>query len=185
MGQDTEQLRREIAQSRAELSGTLDAIGDRVSPNRIIERRKNRLANTAHSMRDRVLGTAHQAQDSLSERHEAAKEGVHDLPDRLKDRTEGAPMLAGALAFGVGFLVAAAVPPSRTEKDASKLLLSKAEPLKAQLNEAGHEIAEHLREPALEAVGQVKEAASGSAHQVADAVNKSGDDGRQSAGSSL
>ena len=42
MGQSAEELRYEIADTRAELGQTLDAIGDRVSPGRMIERRKNR-----------------------------------------------------------------------------------------------------------------------------------------------
>ena len=50
MGQDAEELRREIEASRAEMSNTLDAIGDRVSPGRVIERRKNRMKNAVQSV---------------------------------------------------------------------------------------------------------------------------------------
>ena len=42
MGQTAEQLKEQIAGTRDDLSETLDAIGDRVSPGRVIERRKNR-----------------------------------------------------------------------------------------------------------------------------------------------
>ena len=40
MGQRAEELRQEIEGTRAELSGTLDAIGDRVSPGRTVDRRR-------------------------------------------------------------------------------------------------------------------------------------------------
>ena len=63
MGQTAEelraqQLREEIAQGRSELSGTLDAIGDRVSPRRIAERRVNRIFGVFGTVRERVMGTA-------------------------------------------------------------------------------------------------------------------------------
>jgi len=61
VGQDTEELRREIESTRNDMSGTLDAIGDRVSPGRMMQRRKNRMAATIGSVRDRVMGTAHDA----------------------------------------------------------------------------------------------------------------------------
>ena len=58
MGQDADQLKREIEDTRGELGGTLDAIGDRLSPGRMVERRKNRMMNGLHNVRDRVMGTA-------------------------------------------------------------------------------------------------------------------------------
>ena len=48
MGQSTEELKRDIEQTRADMSGTLDAIEDRVSPSRMIQRRKNRVAESVH-----------------------------------------------------------------------------------------------------------------------------------------
>ena len=61
MGQSTYELRRDIEQTRADLGETLDAIGDRVSPGRMIERRKNRMTSGIRSFKDRVMGTAEQA----------------------------------------------------------------------------------------------------------------------------
>ena len=78
------------------------------------------------------------------------------------------PMMAGAVAFGVGFLVAAAFPPSRTEEQLAEQAMDKAEPLKQQLMESGQEVAEHLKESATEAVEQVKQTATEGAGQVAD-----------------
>ena len=43
MGQSPEELKQDVESTRADLSDTLDAIGDRVSPGRMIERRKNRM----------------------------------------------------------------------------------------------------------------------------------------------
>ena len=41
MGQSADELRHDIEATRGQLGETLDAIGDRVSPGRMIERRKN------------------------------------------------------------------------------------------------------------------------------------------------
>ena len=45
MGQSAEELRRDIEQTRNGLGNTMEAIGDRVSPSRMMERRKNRFRN--------------------------------------------------------------------------------------------------------------------------------------------
>ena len=55
MGQSATELKQEIAQTRQNLGETLDAIGDRVSPGRMVERRKNRMARGFQNVRDRVI----------------------------------------------------------------------------------------------------------------------------------
>ena len=76
MGQDADQLRRDIEHTRDGLSDTLDAIGDRVSPGRVIERRKNRASQSIQSLRDRVMGSAADATDSISDATGSAVDGV-------------------------------------------------------------------------------------------------------------
>jgi ElaB/YqjD/DUF883 family membrane-anchored ribosome-binding protein len=162
MGQSTDELRRDIERTRGELGETMEAIGDRVSPGRMIERRKNRLTNSVRSVRDRVMGTAHSVGDEAAH----LKDTVEDVPSMVRERTEGSPLMAGAIAFGVGFLAAVAVPPSQMEREAGEKLLDKVEPLKEELTETTKEMAEHLREPAMEAAREVKDAASEGAQSV-------------------
>ena len=86
----------------------------------------------------------------------------------MLSQTQGAPLVAGVIAFAAGFLVAAAFPPSQSEKDVvSDKLADKVEPIKAQLKQTGQEVAEHLKEPATDAVQSVKSAAQDAAQQVA------------------
>ena len=47
MGKSPEELRSDIARTRDNLSGTLDAIEDRVVPGRIVERRKDTVSVAA------------------------------------------------------------------------------------------------------------------------------------------
>jgi hypothetical protein len=166
MGQDTEELKRSIESTRAEMGDTLEAIGDRVMPGRIAQRNKNRVVTSAQSIRERVMGSASGAQHAVSDTASHAVGTVKEAPDALVHKAQGAPMIAGALAFGVGFLVAAAFPPSEKEKELSSKVMDAIEPAKEQLMESAHEMADHLKQPAMEAAQAVKETASSGAQAV-------------------
>jgi ElaB/YqjD/DUF883 family membrane-anchored ribosome-binding protein len=196
MGQDTEELRRDIENTRAEMSGTLDAIGDRVIPSRVVQRNKNKVMVGAQSIRERVMGTAteaqhkladvaHSAHDSATGTAGAAGDTIKHAPEAMVSRTEGAPMVAGALAFGLGFLAAVAFPASRTEKDASQKLIQSLEPVKEQARETAQEMVEHLKEPAMEAATAVKDAATESAGTVKEATMDAAQSTKQQATESV
>jgi hypothetical protein len=85
-------------------------------------------------------------------------------------------MAAGAIAFGIGFVLAAIIPPSNTEKDLSVQLMQKAEPLKELATEVGHDMVDTLKEPAAEAVAEVKAAAADAAKQVSDSASDAAHD---------
>jgi ElaB/YqjD/DUF883 family membrane-anchored ribosome-binding protein len=168
VGQSTEELRRDIEQTRDGLSDTLDAIGDRVSPGRVLERRKNRTMQGLHSLRDRVMGTVSNAKDGISGGGEAALDTITSTPDAVRSQTQGSPLAAGAIAFGIGFLVAAVFPPTRSEQQAAQTLLDKAEPVKDELVAAGHDVAGELTDSARTALHEVKDAVVDGKQAVAD-----------------
>ena len=58
MGQTTEELRTQIAEQRDDLGRELEAIGDRVSPGRMAQRRKAAVGERFTSVKERVMGTA-------------------------------------------------------------------------------------------------------------------------------
>ena len=180
MGQSTEELRRDIARTRGELGETLDAIGDRVSPGRMIERRKNRASNMIRSARDRVMGSASDTSQALADAGHAIGDTASGTVDTLKSRpevvrnqTQGNPLMAGAIAFGVGLLTASVFKPSEVEKQVAGQLMDKAEPLTQEFKQMGQETLEHLKEPALAAVEQVKETATDAAQAVAETTKHS------------
>jgi hypothetical protein len=180
MGQSTEELRRDIAQTRGELGETLDAIGDRVSPGRMIERRKARASNTLRSVRDRVMGSASDTGQALAEAGHmigdtatGAVDTLKSSPEVVRHQTQGNPLMAGAIAFGVGLLTASVFKPTDIEKQAAGQLMEKAEPLTQELKRMGQETVEHLKEPALVAIEQVKDTAADGAHSVAEATKHS------------
>jgi len=184
MGQDTEELRREIESTRSDMSETLDAIGDRVSPGRMVTRSKNRFSTSVGSMRERVMGSAHHAKDSLTGTTESATDTVKHMPDAVGQRTAGAPMVAGGIAFGIGFLIAVAFPASRTEEQASGRIMEKLEPVKQDLKESAQQVAQNVKEPAKESMESIKGTASEAARNVASTAKDASADVKEQAGSS-
>jgi len=173
MGKSAEELRADIADNRAQLSDTMDAIGDRVSPGRMIDRKKNRVAQSARSLKDRVMGTVEDVGHSVAGTAHDTTQTASNMPDAVRSRSQGNPMVAGGIAFGVGFLAAVAFPPSRAEREATSSMMSKAEPVKDEMTKAAHEIADHLKEPAQTAVAEVKTAANQAAGEVTDTAKQS------------
>jgi ElaB/YqjD/DUF883 family membrane-anchored ribosome-binding protein len=173
MGKSAEELRADIADNRAQLSDTMDAIGDRVSPGRMIDRKKNRVAQSARSLKDRVMGTVEDVGHSVAGTAHDTTQSVSNVPDALRTRSQGNPLLAGGIAFGIGFLAAVAFPPSRAERDATSAMMSKAEPVKGEVTKAAHQIADNLKGPAQDAVAEVKTAANEAATHVTDTAKDS------------
>ena len=106
MGEETQGLRREISDTRTELSRDVDALTEKVSPSRVVDRRMQRAKDRVTSMRDRVMGSA-------SDVGERTRSGVSATGETVRSKTEGSPLAAGLLAFGAGLLVSALIPPSK------------------------------------------------------------------------
>jgi len=184
MGQSPEELRREIEQTRSDLGGTLDAIGDRVSPGRIMERRKNRFRDGVGSVRDRVMGPADHAMSTLTsvpgragemgsgvagsvgEHASGMADTVRSAPSAARAGAQGSPLLAGGLAFGVGFLAAVIFPGSEKEAQLAQTVKEKAQPLIEEGQAIGKEAAANLKEPAQEAAESLKSTAQDAAATV-------------------
>ena len=90
----------------------------------------------------------------------------------MRAQTQGSPLAAGAIAFGVGFLIAAVFPPSQAEQQAAQSLLDKAEPLKDELVAAGQDVAGELKDSARAALDEVKDTAVAGKEAVADTAHE-------------
>jgi len=171
----TEELRRDIDDTRASMSGTLEAIGDRVSPGRMLERRRNRIVIWFGDARERVMGTAYGIGDRASGTAQQIGAAPTNTMENVRSSTRGAPLVAGGLAFGVGILVGSLMPPSDTERQLGERARQATEPLKSELQDAGREVVDHLREPVRDAVEDVKGTAQASAEQVKQTAGDSAD----------
>ena len=192
MGQRAEELRQEIADTRDDLGVTLDAIGDRVSPGRMMDRRKERVRSRFSDVRERVMGSA----DTISTRvgemvpssgggmsgsgmteavtgmAGSARDALRDAPQLGRQSAQGNPLLAGALAFGFGFLVASVLPKSDTEQEAANRMAENLQPMKDTLTEVGQQVASVAKESAAQIAEQAKEEASEAAQQVKESASQ-------------
>jgi len=162
----TEELRMDIAEERRELAESIEAIGDRVSPGRVVERRTNRMKDRLSSVKDTVMGAA-PSMPSMPHPH-APSVSTPSMPD-VTGATKGSPLAAGLVAFGAGLVAAAIFPATRKEAEVAQAAREKVEPVAM---EAGKEIAADLQEKGQEAAEQVKATATEGAEQVKQAATQ-------------
>lgn len=180
MGQATEeQLTRDIEARRAELSRDLDALTDKVSPAQMVERRKQATRSRFRSMRERVMGSAHDTRRSVSSAGSSAtgavsgatgsvSSGAQSAVGTIEQKAEGNPLAAGLIAFGAGWLVSSLLPASEKEAQAAQQLVERAKesPFLDEAKSVGQEMGQNLKESATEAAQQVKSTAQDSAETV-------------------
>jgi gas vesicle protein len=175
MTESPDVIRSDIERTRAELGMDVDALADKVTPSKIVQRQGDKVRGAFGSLRDRLMGTAHDAGDVASDIAHGAGEVAHDV--RVK--AEGNPLAVGLIAFGVGLAAASLIPASSREKELATAAKEQAQPLMdevagvakdvaANLNQPVHEAATAVKDRAAEAVETVKEEASGAAETVKD-----------------
>jgi gas vesicle protein len=196
MGQTAEELRADIEHRRENMSGTVDAIQDRVMPGRIVDRRRQAARRWWHDTRSRVMGTA----DGGSSRVEQASERVHDAASGIRDaagavteapaqvarQTRGAPLVAGGIAAGIGVLIAFALPETESERRAAESLAPQLDAARDAAKEAGGRVLDSTKEAAQEAVSTLKDDVTTHAQAVTDEVGQAAQhvaqDAKQQAG---
>lgn len=177
MGQSTEELTTtpaDIEATRSNLTRDIDELTDKVSPARVMDRRKEATKSRIGSIRDKVMGSASNAGGSLSDTASSATGAVSDTTSGaisgLEARTQGNPLAAGVVAFGAGMLISALIPASERESQAAQRLTEVAkeqgQPLIDEAKSVGEEMATELKESASESARQVQATAQGSVETV-------------------
>jgi len=198
MGTNTEELTTtpaDIEATRGELTRDIDELTDKLSPQRIVERRKDAARGRLSSVRDKLMGKASDVRSSASSAGGSAggalnsvKGSTRSAVSTVESTAEGRPLSAGLVAFGAGMLISALLPPSSKETEIADTALKSAkehaQPLVDQAKAAGQDIGHNLadsanesvqqvRERAQEGVQNVKEEGHSSAQQVKDDVTSS------------
>ena len=179
MGTRADELKSDLERQREALGEDLEAVGDRVSPGRVVDRRKAALRQGFGRLRDRVMGTADSARGGVSDAAGTASQKAGEATEAVKDRmtaapqavgsaTEGNPLAAGLIAFGAGLLTASLVPPTQREHQAAEQLKPMLDDVRDEAETVAQEAAEHLRPQAEDAVAQVREQATSAAEAVKD-----------------
>jgi gas vesicle protein len=168
MSTDPDAIRSDIERTRTELSSDVDALTDKVSPGRVLHRQGDRLRSAGGSLRDRVMGSAHDAAHGAGDRLGEARDTVTSTPDLVRERTAGSPLAAGIVAFGLGLVASALIPASRPEQQLAQAAKEQGEPLVDEAKRAASEVAQNLKEPARDAASQVADTAKQAAQGVRD-----------------
>jgi len=192
MSTDPDQIRSEIDQTQRELSADMDALTEKLSPPRIVERRVQRTRLAMTNVKDKIMGSTSDAYqtagsvtagagDSVSARASAARDTaagaassaadtVRSTPAAIRRRTTGNPLAAGLVAFGAGWLLSSLLPASEPEQQVATQVkdfaTEQGRPVARQLGQAGQEAAQELRESAQERAESVRQTAADAASTV-------------------
>ena len=186
---DPEVIRRDIEATRADLSRDVDALTEKVSPARVVERRVDRAKRAVGSVKERVMGSESDPRDNgalgtATDKASSVASSVGDAatgaPSAARQKTKGNPMAAGLIAFGAGWLISSLLPATEKEKQAAATVKDKAsehsDTLTAPLKEAAGSAKENLQGPAQDAVASVKGTAADAASTVKDEAAAAKDD---------
>jgi hypothetical protein len=191
---DPDVIRRQIEDTRRELSYDVDALNEKVNPARVVDRRVSAAKGRMTNLKEKVMGSAHDTTSSahgmasnaagsvqnaassaagtVQDAASSAAEAVQNAPDAVVRQTQGNPLAAGLIAFGVGWLVSSLLPASEKEKQLAQQAESAVREHKDALLEpakqAAQEIGEQLKPAAQDAVESVKATAQDAAATVKD-----------------
>jgi len=190
MVEEPDRIRDEIESTRHELARNVDALADKTIPTRVAQRRWSNAKEKVRGVSDRVMGTPKHAADSMQGSTRSAVDTVQDkasqaadraseaagnvadtvrqAPEAVTRRTQGNPVAAGVIAFGVGMLAASLLPTTDAEKRAGQ-----------QLKENAGDLVEPVRQPLKESAQQVKDDVSGTVRDAAQQVKETARDAAQ------
>jgi hypothetical protein len=186
---DPEVIRRNIDATRADLSRNVDALTEKVSPGRVVSRHVDTAKGRLSSVKERLMGSDDDPYDggalgSASDNASAVAGSVGDVatsaPSVARQKTQGNPLAAGMIAFGVGWLASSLLPASEREQQAAGAVKDTAnehsDTLTAPLKEAAAGAKGNLAGPARDAVESVKGTATDAAAHVKDDAATAKDD---------
>jgi gas vesicle protein len=179
MSDNPEEIRRDIERTRRELSNDVDALTEKVSPTKVMERRVERARGAVSNVKEKVMGSSSEsggalsgAPDKISGAASTVADTASSAPQMARRQAQGNPLAAGVIAFGAGWLLSSLLPASEKEKQAAAAVKDKAsehsDKLTGPLSEAAQQAKENLREPAQQAAESVKSTATDSVSTVKD-----------------
>ncbi|HEU5475909.1 MAG TPA: DUF3618 domain-containing protein [Actinophytocola sp.] len=199
MTTNPDQLRREIEHTQRGLSADVNALTEKVTPSRIVHRRvhrarrslsamkdtimgstsesTDRLSSTASTMGDKVSSVASTVGDNVSSAASTAGQMVTEAPQAMRRQTQGNPLAAGLIVFGLGWLTASLLPPSKREQELADHAKDLAqEHIQPAVGEMAEQLKDNLREPAEQAVESIKATAQDAGSTVADETRSAAED---------
>jgi hypothetical protein len=202
MSTDPDQIRSEIDQTQRELSADVDALTEKISPQRMVERRVRRTRTAMTNVKDRLMGStsdtyqtagsatsgvgdsvgarASAARDTVADTASSAADTVRSAPETVRRRAVGNPLAAGVIAFGAGWLLSSLLPASEPEQRVASQVkdfaVEQGRPVAGQLGEAGQQAAEQLKVSAQQRAETVRQTAADAASTVAGEAQSAASD---------
>lgn len=171
MSESPEAIRADIEQTREGLGMDVDALADKMTPSKIVDRQVDKVRGAVGSVRERVMGAGDAASASANE----LADGAEGIAHRAKAKAQGAPLAVGVIAFGFGLLIAGLFPASHKEKDLAGAVHDKSQPLMDEATNVAKEVAADLKEPAMDAADAVKNRASEAVQNVSSEATHGAD----------
>jgi len=121
MAEEPDRLRQDIERTRASLTRDVDLLAEKTSPTKVARRRwtavKEKVMGSPKHARHAASGTTSSAVDTVQDKTSSAvstvQDRAHDATDAVRGapqavavQTQGNPLAAGIIAFGVGMLAA-------------------------------------------------------------------------------
>lgn len=166
MSTDPNMIRYDIEKTRVELGEDVDALADKVNPQKIAQRQTHKVKGALTGVKNRLMGTADDVRHTGASAASSVGDAVGDAPRIVARKTQGNPLAMGLIAFGVGWLTSSLLPATEPERKAAAKAREAAAPLAEEVKGAAREAAEHLREPVKEAAAAVKDTAAEAAGSV-------------------
>ena len=189
---DPDVIRRQIEDTRRELSYDVDALNEKVNPARVVDRRVSAAKGRVTNLKEKVMGSAHDttssaqgmasdaagsvqnaassAAGSMQSAASTAAGAIQQAPDTVVRQAQGNPLAAGLIAFGVGWLVSSLLPASEKEKQlaqqAEGAMREHKDALLEPAKQAAQEIGDQLKPAAQDAVESVRSTAQDAASTV-------------------
>ena len=191
MAQEPDQLRQEIEATRAKMTRDVDLLAEKTSPTKVAQRRwtsvKEKVMGSTdharHAASDTTSSAVGTVQDKASHLGDVAGEKAHDAADAVRNapqavaaQTQGNPLAAGIIAFGVGMLAATLIPVTDVEKRAGQQLKDNSGDLTDKVKDVAAEMKDDLSGTVQHAVGEVKATATDAAQTTKDQAQTSAQD---------
>jgi hypothetical protein len=183
MDEEPDRLRQDIENTRVSLTRDVDRLAEKTSPRKVAQRRwtavKDKVMGTSENARQATSETANSAVGTVQDKAQDVADSMRSAPQAVALQTQGNPIAAGVIAFGVGMLAATLIPVTDAERRAGQQLRDNAGDLTDQAKDVAGEMKDDVSGSVRQAVGQVKETAQDAAQTTKDQAKSSAQDAKE------
>jgi len=176
-------MRQNIENTRATLSRDVDLLAEKASPRQAARRRwvtiREKVMGSTEQGRQTVGDKASTAANAVEEKAQDAGDAIRSAPQALVTQTQGNPLAAGIIAFGVGMLAATLLPVTEAERRAGWELREHSGDVTERVKDVAGDLKDDLAGPARQAADDVKATAQDAVRATKEQAESSGRDAKE------